>query len=560
MNIKDFPGDKFCVLLDTGTQKRLVESAARNIGGSGKSEYIELAKRLQDRCESIRSLNPVSIHRCYIHWWAAGKKFIPIDCLVELCNLSHHSFPEIEAKIRKIKYKHASNNRAADYGNKERLFNFETELKYLKNNVKNKFDFINYFYGINQSQKDLKDINNFLDALELRKNGKTNREISDILGVSIRKIDRWISGESFPSMIWLLRSFFELRKPNKNFKWLSINSSKGGILNGPWIEVHKKITNFDDILRVISQLKPLPEFFGEANRLEIDTNLIPRSNFFAFVLGVLIGDSSKHAIKRKRRITRRITLRLSKRYASNEKFGEFTSMCVKSMGLRMKRCKDCPAGKCNPFPFYTWISQSSPLMQWIFTSCLGMKDNGLTTYDSIKADWILNTPNEFKVWFLQGLAESDGFIDFTACQAGIITSPNTNLIKRLLKSLSVNSRKRYFIKSNLWSLMMSIGDSHKLPLFNHIIKSYRYEKMEKMHNAKRISGHWPRWLDDEVKSCIKEGLSGTKLVERVIDKHNILIRAGRVNKKKREFANENGGDVIEEKSEMISLGIESTAH
>ena len=35
----------------------------------------------------------------------------------------------------------------------------------------------------------------------------------------------------------------------------------------------------------------------------------------------------------------------------------------------------------KPNGFYEWISQSSPLVDWIFNVALGLKDGELTTYD-----------------------------------------------------------------------------------------------------------------------------------------------------------------------------------
>ena len=431
-------------------------------------------------------------------------------------------------------------------------------FEYSQINVRNILYFLDYFYGINPSEKDKKDAVNFLKVHKLRYNKWSKNKICKQLGISKYKINHWLYDNNFPFIIRLLDVYLSLGKPKENMKWLSINSTKGGIFIGPWIQVPEKINSIDDIISVIIQLKPLDIFNRELKKIGI-TNHIDRTLLFLFILGILIGDSSKHGIKREWRMTRRITLRLSKRYPSNEKLGEFTSMCVNSMGLRMGRRKDCPAGKRNPYPFYTWISQSSTLIQWMFHVCLGLNDDERTTYDPIRADWLIHVPNEFKIWFLQGLAESDGFVDISSCQVGIITHPNTDLVRKMLESLSIEPTKRFFTHNKLWSLMININKSYKLPIFNPFIKSYRYKKMEKIYKADRITGHWPKWLNDEILLHIKRGYSGTKLVEKIIDKHNIVVKAQRINKKRRELVDMNK-DVIKNKNEVICLGIESTAH
>ena len=189
------------------------------------------------------------------------------------------------------------------------------------------------------------------------------------------------------------------------------------------------------------------------------------------------------------------------------------------------------------------------LFQWIFCTCLGLESKCKTTYDAIKADWILKAPKEFRICFLQGLAESDGFVDITSFQIGIITEPNTKLIKMILLSLGIESTKRFFQHSRLWALMLNVNKSYNLPIFNQFLRSYRYQKMEKIFFAKRINGHWPNWICEEVYKLSKMGLSGTKLSEKIIDEYGILIRAQRINRKIKE----------KDMKEMRVLGIESTA-
>ena len=93
--------------------------------------------------------------------------------------------------------------------------------------------------------------------------------------------------------------------------------------------------------------------------------------------------------------------------------------------------------------------------------------------------------------FLQGLADSDGFVDLQAQQVGIITQPNTDLIKRIFESLGVNPKKRIF-GGRLEALMVNIRDAYKLPIFNPLVRSYRFKLLEKLIKAKRIRGHWPK--------------------------------------------------------------------
>ncbi|MFC1697066.1 hypothetical protein ACFL1H_01925 [Nanoarchaeota archaeon] len=347
------------------------------------------------------------------------------------------------------------------------------------------------------------------------------RNASNPNSVIIKKFERkyrikhWIYSGCKPFIIELFYHFINLDNPGSNLQWISINSTRGGKFIGPWIKVPKKVKNYIDIKNVMIQLLKIN------NINEINSNIEEK---FAYLLGFIGGDASKFGIKRKNRITRRIHIRLTKLHITNKNLGDYISNCMKLFGINMNRRKDCPAGKRNPHPFYTWISQSSMIFQWLYDVCLGLKNNELTTYHPIRADWILKSPKYFKIAFIQGLGDSDGFNDFSAIQTGILTGPNTELVKKIFDYLNVHSCKRYFQQSNLWSLMISIDDAYRLPVFNPEVKFYRYVQLEKLYKAERISGHWPTWLKEKVKKYYLKGLKGTELVKKLLDEDKIIIR------------------------------------
>ena len=161
--------------------------------------------------------------------------------------------------------------------------------------------------------------------------------------------------------------------------------------------------------------------------------------------------------------------------------------------------------------------------------CLGLKNNELTTYNPVRMNWILGSPKEFKIYFLQGLSDSDAFVDFSSQRVGIITEPNTKLIKKILTALGVKSKPWLITKTKLWTLMISINDAYNLPIFNPIIRSYRYQEVENIFRSKRISGHWPPWLVDKVEENIKLGLKGTDLVRKILEEDGIIIRTKNIN-------------------------------
>lgn len=393
---------------------------------------------------------------------------------------------------------------------------------YLKNHRDR--GFVRDFYGIFVNNSDIKDFKNYLKVISYRYDSLSASKISRLTKLSKRKIEHWIYEDNKPFIIKLLEHHTYLSKPKDNMRWLSINSTRGGLFIGPWIQVPDRIDKYNDVYKVIKQLKEIPAFEQKNNLFNIHLSSYKKEDFLAYLLGMMVGDSSKTGIMRKQRITRRIHIRLSKGYPTNEKLGEFTSLCANYLGLRMGKRKDCPAGKRNVYPFYTWISQSSTLIDWFYKACLGLKNNEKTTYDLIRTDWILKAPKNFKISFLQGLADSDGFVDFSSQQIGIITEPNTELVRNILDSLEIKSTPKFFTHNQLWSLMINIKDAYNLPLFNPIVRSYRYQYMEKLFKAKRASGHWPVWLKDKIEQNIKEGVDGTELVKKILNEEGIAIR------------------------------------
>lgn len=362
-------------------------------------------------------------------------------------------------------------------------------IRYFTLNSQNNLEFLDSFWSITPTEKDIMNFEIFSKVINLFSKGLSPSKIAILLNKSKGTVNKWVYRTSLPVIIRLLEDYLKLGNPKKG-KWLSLNSTRGGLLIGPWIYVPDKINNYNDVSEVINQLDSLPESYKNANQFGVDLKFLNESQslFLAYLLGVMVGDASKYGFQRSNRIMRRIQLKLTTKHRSNENFGNFVGLCVNCLGLKYTQCKNTPPSKKNKHPFYSWNSQSSLLISWMFNICLGLKDNEKTTYDKIKADWILNSPKQFRIWFLQGVADSDGYIDINTFQAGIVT-------------------------------------------FNKYVKLYRYKLMDKLANAKKFSHHWPSWLREEVDKHIKEGLSSTKIMHHILNKYNIVVRVGGISKR-----------------------------
>lgn len=431
------------------------------------------------------------------------------------------------------------------------------ELELTLINCMAKLDFIKYFYGVTFSEKEKNRFLLYSKTLSLKKQKYTLREIGEKLQIPKSTVEKWLFSKSKPMLARLYDNYLELGSI-KNKKWISIDSTRGGLFTGRWIKVPEKISRFQDILDIVKQTQELESVEEKSQEFNFYLQKSNKHVLFGYLLGFMLGDAGKPSIFRKNRTNRRLTIRLTKRFESNKRLGDFVSMCANSLGLKMKHCKDCPPGKRNTFPFYTWISQSSTFIQWMFDAGLGLNDKETTTYNQIKADWIVESPNEFKIGFLQGLADSDGFIDFSSKRAGIITHPNTDLISKIFYTLSINHKKWFLTRNKLWVIMISIKDAYELPLFNPYIKTYRFERLEKLFHAKKFPRQWPEWLSEKIGKNLEQGINGTKLVEKILNEDGISIGTKQLRIHHKKIASRNGGN-MSKKQKIVCLGIESTA-
>lgn len=310
--------------------------------------------------------------------------------------------------------------------------------------------------------------------------------------------------------------------------FLSRRSRRNGCLgNGLCVPiiVPEAVESYADVSQVVSQIKPLEGAVLEAGRFGFSAlpSLENRVLALAYFLGVMAGDMSKHAQYGKGRHTMTVLLQLSKRYDNNLRFGDFVTFCAQLLGIPMKRIKDFvrPAGA--PYDAYRWESRRSELLMWMFEACLGLRDRETTTDCPIRAEWLRRTPQQFKTWFLQGVADSDGYVDLNKHEIGIVIDPNEFLIATLLSELNVQFRSAV-IKEQA-TVLMSVKEGFNLPVFNPIVRTHKFELARRLAQARRFRGPWPGWLRMEVDHLVGLGEPPGKIVLTVLEKYNVAIRS-----------------------------------
>jgi hypothetical protein len=244
-----------------------------------------------------------------------------------------------------------------------------------------------------------------------------------------------------------------------------------------------------------------------------------------YLLGIMLGDASKR--KPSSRPKMFLELQLTKRHSDNLRLGEFVGLCANAGGVRFNRIADRFVGPRVPYGRFHWKSENSQFIYWLFTGWLGLRLGELTTWNPVNLDWILAAPRYFRVWFLQGLADSDGYVHLENREVHMIVSPNAKLITRILTSLGISCSQG--TSKGLDLVRISVDDAYHLPIFSPYVKSYRFRFARQLWSAKRLRrGPWPGWLATRVETLAKRNLSTREIMMDVLREHNLFIRAANV--------------------------------
>ncbi|MCS4540966.1 MAG: hypothetical protein HY929_01385, partial [Euryarchaeota archaeon] len=366
-------------------------------------------------------------------------------------------------------------------------------IQRLLNHIKKKnLQFLEYFYWKPIRPKDIRRFEIFLKGLKLYLNGEKFKHIDRKLHLPKGTTQAFVTCRSLPKVWHFFEIYTQLGKPKKYHQLLNLNVRGAKLPEKPFIQVPIIVKRWEDVKGVIDQLKPLNEIFEKGKQFGLSLTDIKQNKyeFFAYFLGALVGDCGKHKPKKGHIGNIHIELKLSKNYKSNLRFGEFVSLCVNAMGLRMHRVTDIDSGERK---FYCWRSQSSALNTYIFNVLLGLKNYETTTYAPLKMDWIFTAQRKFEASFIQGIVDSDGWVSVPKQEIGIESYPNSDLIEKLLEDLGIKSHQETTREGNKFVVIKGFHQLKKafqIPIFNPLVKSYRYELLEKVAKKYNYGYRW----------------------------------------------------------------------
>ena len=333
----------------------------------------------------------------------------------------------------------------------------------------------------------------YLRILGLSRQGLSGSAIEKLLATN--NVRKYLSGTKRSFLTHLRAERERIGPPQAKTKWAPLRLKPRGTPDSRWIAVPPTISDFQEIVSVIEQREPTEESFSTAISFGYSSKeelLRDRVDMFGFVLGVMLGDASKPVKGTTRFPSMTVSLTLSKDKPNSFRFGEFTTLCNNaSLGLSMHRIADAPSstGRYTDAECYRWLSPASPLLGWVFRVCMGLKEGETTTYDLVRMDWIFDAPRDFRVSFLQGMAESDGWVDAGSDVVIFVSSPNDRFFGTLLTSLKISHRLYHQRHANIIAIPTESGLG--LPIFSARIRSNNYEEMRTMATAKTFPSRRP---------------------------------------------------------------------
>lgn len=344
------------------------------------------------------------------------------------------------------------------------------------------------FWQATHDEHDLEQHQRFIKMLQLRNEGGRDSEIARKLNAN--NVGKYLSGEKKSFVTHLRLEHDRLGTPRQGYQWLPMRLKPRGTPDTEWIEVPTEILEYNDILRVIQQLAPTENSFGMMEQFEyksVDELMVDRPKLFCFFGGTVAGDASKPEKGSSRFPSMATHMTLSKAKQNSYRFGEFASLCANaSLGLTVHRISDAPSSdqRYTDAECFRWISPASPLIAWTFRVFLGLKEGARTTCDPVRMGWLLNAPKEFKVHFLQGLLESDGWVNPGSDRVVFVSSPNEKLLMGLLQSLDIPCH--LYTQSMITRIEFETELGLPLPIFNERIHSNSYDNLVTMATAKRF--------------------------------------------------------------------------
>jgi len=249
------------------------------------------------------------------------------------------------------------------------------------------------------------------------------------------------------------------------------------------VQVPSRIRGYADIIHVIEQFPLLTQSRPRLGAIGLSNAWVAshRPELVAYLIGFMAGDAGKdypRSSGRSRHDTSSCIDTNMSKIVSNRRLLEFVGLCLEVFGIPSHFVRGSKHG-------IRFKSGHSRMLSWILEVCLGLKADQRTSRDKIDVTWIPQTTHEFKVHFIQAVADSDGSVDRNGYYVNIETIPNPELFARILRSLGTTPHVYQYPRQSC--VRVSLADAVRLPIFNPVVCSYRYVALMDKARMRNIS-------------------------------------------------------------------------
>lgn len=261
----------------------------------------------------------------------------------------------------------------------------------------------NRIWGIAATELGVQQLHRFCEFVRLHQKGVGVKEIARLLSLHRSTVAEWRDGTDQPYLIRAANETLPIT-PKAGWKVLPMHLTSGGSKPTEWMQVPRVIQTYNDVVGIISQLRPLATTYERAATFGLAKAQVEsmRPELFAYLLGIMVGDAGKLGGAQNRHASMNLDLQLTRKHTTNERLGEFVSMCANSLGIGMTMKQDKkPSGDTRfsrePSAAYRWTSKRSPFLAWIFSVGLGLRWDETTTTDRVQMNWIFDAPRSFRI-------------------------------------------------------------------------------------------------------------------------------------------------------------------
>jgi hypothetical protein len=266
--------------------------------------------------------------------------------------------------------------------------------------------------------------------------------------------------------------------PDHELHWIptTVNSSN---VPDRYIQAPAKISHYKQLRQVVDSLvtpdKPDSHLIHQLHKSGVTRELLDkwkqqfgkvdssedRLLAFGYLVGVALSDGS---IVRTSPFASLFRINLSTRYSWSTELGDRVAYYLSSLGIPTRRRSDFPSRPRIPHGAYQWWSVASPLLAWVKSAVLGLKVDQNHTHAPARIGWILDAPLAFRVKFLQGLFDGDGWALIGDNEIGIYSERNQEIIHRILQQLGIKAIKTGTTKLRIRSCE-GVEAAARLPVF-----------------------------------------------------------------------------------------------